>query len=110
MLHFQRAGGRANLSPGYVVQLDPLRVTFGLPTGHARRLRVGDRATILLVDDNTPVAAEIEMISPVTEAESGTVRVKMRLANPDGKLRAGVRCALSLATPVSAPVNQRPNP
>jgi RND family efflux transporter MFP subunit len=92
-----------------VVQLDPLRVTFGLPTRHARPMRVGDRVPILLVDENKPVTAEIESISPVTEAESGTVSVKLRLANADGTVRAGVRCALNLATPVSA-ANARQNP
>jgi RND family efflux transporter MFP subunit len=93
-----------------VVQLDPLLVTFGLPTRHARRMRVGDRATILLVDENTPAEAEIESISPVTEAESGTVRVKIRLANGDGKLRAGLRCGLRLTTPVSAAANSSQTP
>ena len=93
-----------------IVQLDPLQVTFGLSTEHARRLSVGERASITVTDDGRTVMAEIESIAPVTEAESGTVRVKMRLANPEGKLRAGVRCSLNLTTPVSAAPTLRQNP
>ena len=43
-----------------------------------------------------PVKGAIDFISPVTDAESGTVRVKVRIDNPQNKYRSGQRCALQL--------------
>ncbi len=44
------------------------------------------------------------MISPITEAESGTVRVKCLIDNAAGHYRAGLRCVLNPGQAVSAPL------
>jgi multidrug efflux pump subunit AcrA (membrane-fusion protein) len=36
----------------------------------------------------------VDTIAPVANAQSGTIRVKVRLPNADGKLRSGVKCSL----------------
>jgi hypothetical protein len=40
--------------------------------------------------------ARVEFISPLTDAESDTVLVRLSIDNPDGKFRAGDRCELDL--------------
>ena len=46
-------------------------------------------------------------MAPITDAESGTVRVKVRIANQDGQFRGGERCTLQLQN-ASAAANPRP--
>ncbi len=79
-----------------VVQLDPLRATFRVPTAEVSSLHVGQTAPVLLNDGNTRVTGTIDWIAPVTEAESGTVRVNILLDNHNQSLRSGVPCSLSL--------------
>lgn len=76
-----------------VVQIDRLLVNLFLPPQRAAKLQVGASATILL--DAKPVPAIVEFISPVTDAASGTVRVKFVLENKDGKLRSGAEARLA---------------
>lgn len=77
-----------------VVQLNPLRIVFPLPTAEASRLSKGQSVTVLLPDTGDTAAAQIELVSPVTDAESGLVRVKVLVPNPEGRYRAGVRAVL----------------
>ena len=37
----------------------------------------------------------MEFVAPVTEAESGTVRVKVLIDNAKGAYRCGIRCLLN---------------
>lgn len=84
-----------------LVQLDPLLATFSLDAERAAALREGQAITVTSLGvtlDATaaPVAMKgiVEFVAPVTSAESGTVRVKIRIPNPDGRYRAGERCTL----------------
>ncbi|MFV2067563.1 MAG: efflux RND transporter periplasmic adaptor subunit, partial [Pirellulales bacterium] len=84
-----------------LVQLDPLLATFSIAAQQASGLSEGQAITVSLADalmESTavPVAMEgtVEFVAPVTSAESGTVRVKIRIPNPDGEYRAGERCTL----------------
>jgi multidrug efflux pump subunit AcrA (membrane-fusion protein) len=47
-----------------------------------------------LVDSSASVQGAVESVSPVTDAESGTVRVKVCFDNPKGEYRSGQRCTL----------------
>jgi hypothetical protein len=38
----------------------------------------------------------VEFISPVIDAESGTIRVKVRVNNSENRVRSGERCTLRL--------------
>jgi multidrug efflux pump subunit AcrA (membrane-fusion protein) len=38
----------------------------------------------------------VDFVSPVTDADSGTVRVKLRIANKDNLLRSGIRAVINL--------------
>ena len=77
-----------------VVQIDKLTANLFLPPAKAAQLKVGGPAT-LLVDDREKVPAAIEFISPVTDAASGTVRVKFLIENAGGTHRSGARCTLA---------------
>jgi multidrug efflux pump subunit AcrA (membrane-fusion protein) len=87
----------ASVSPVMtIMQLDPLRATFSIPNMAGQSLRPGQKVALILPESQQNAVGEIEFVSPVTEAESGTVRVKVLLKNSQGKYRCGVRCVLDL--------------
>lgn len=79
-----------------VVQLDVLRVVFSVPTPLALEMKVGQTVPLALSDPEGHALGRIEAIAPITEAESGTVRVKVLIDNAGGQARAGVRSTLEL--------------
>lgn len=79
-----------------VMQTDKLRVTFTIPTALACRLKPEQKVSLTFPTTGQRATGEIEFISPVTEAESDTVRVKVLIDNKEGKYRCGVRCAINL--------------
>jgi len=79
-----------------VVQLDPLRITFSVPGHQTTDLKVGQKVPLMISETGATAEGTLELIAPVTDAESGTVRVKVLLDNASGKYRSGVRCALEL--------------
>lgn len=79
-----------------LVELDPLRVTFFLSRPQADLLRIDSQVRVSFVAGNQTVVGAVEFVSPVTDAESGTVSVKVRLANPGQRLHGGERCRLVL--------------
>lgn len=79
-----------------IVELDPLRVIFSVPTADALRLHVGQTVPVLLADGEIHCQAAVECVAPLTDAESGTVRVKVLIKNNQGQYRAGVRCRLAV--------------
>ena len=78
-----------------VVQIDRLIVNLFLPPFRAEKLRLGGSATLLLGENSERVPVIVEFISPVTDAASGTVRVKFVMDNTAGKLRSGVTAMLA---------------
>ncbi len=92
-----------------LVQLDPLLATFSVPSHLVPRIEKAGKLPVFLEDAGTWVTGEIERIAPVTDAESGTVRIKVRLANAEGKYRSGERCTIELKEP-SVPARPRPRP
>ena len=44
-------------------------------------------------------------VAPITDAESGTVRVKVRIDNPNGNYRSGERWTLEVMGDTSLTVN-----
>ncbi len=80
-----------------VAQLDPLLATFSLRLNQASQFHAGGLVQVQFASAKEPVEAEVEFVSPVTDAKSGTVRVKVRIPNPAGECRSGERCTLVLA-------------
>ena len=79
-----------------LVQLDPLRIIFCVPTSHGDTLKLGQQVPLAFLDTDLPATGRVEFVSPITDAESGTVRVKVLIDNPQGEFRCGVRCTLQL--------------
>jgi len=82
-----------------VVQLDPLRVVFSIPLAQSTKLAAGQTVPLTLPDLNLTTEGTIEFVSPVVDAESGTVRVKVLLPNAKGECRAGIRCGFGKEMP-----------
>ncbi len=79
-----------------VVQLDPLYATFSVSSSEAEALKREQSVRVSIGSKRSKVQGIVEFISPVTNAESGTVRVKVRLPNSKGEHRSGERCILIL--------------
>ncbi|MBC7966835.1 MAG: efflux RND transporter periplasmic adaptor subunit [Fuerstia sp.] len=77
-----------------VADLSQLRIVFHPTSREAEELAATTSTSIRLERGNEIVPTTIDFISPVTSADSGTVRVELLLENPDGKYRSGIRCWL----------------
>jgi RND family efflux transporter MFP subunit len=77
-----------------LVQLDPLLATFPVPIRQAGSLAKGNRVVVRLLNGRERVEGVVHFVSPVINAESGTLLVKVRLDNPEGRLHSGERCVL----------------
>jgi RND family efflux transporter MFP subunit len=80
-----------------VVQLKQLLATFSVPAARARDMRVGEKVRLDFSEGQPTAEGAVEFIAPVIDAESGTVRVKVRLENSSGACRSGERCTLNLS-------------
>ena len=89
-----------------IVQLDRLQAVFSVPSEDATTLRTGDSVAIRLSATNVSVTGVVEFVAPVTDAESGTVRVKVRMENPQSTYRSGQRCSLRLTGNTTTPGSQ----
>lgn len=81
-----------------IVQLNPLRATFSVPATDVRSLRKGQTIPVRVDGVTKPVNAQIELVSPVINAESQTVRVKVELPNPGNRIRSGAKCFFAPGT------------
>lgn len=79
-----------------VTQLNLLRAIFNLPQQETSGLRAGATVMLQLEDSEQPVPAQIELVAPVIDSDSGTIRVKVVIDNAAGKVHAGRRCFLNI--------------
>lgn len=78
-----------------VVQIDRLLVNLFLTPARAEQLKVAGSAALLLGEKAQPAVGIVEFISPVTDAASGTVRVKFVIENAKGEYRSGTTAQLA---------------
>jgi RND family efflux transporter MFP subunit len=79
-----------------IVELDPLAASFLVNRSQLLRLKNLQQVRVQLIDAGHHASGAMDSISPVTDAESGTIAVRIRIANPSGQLRGGERCMLEL--------------
>ena len=79
-----------------VAQCDRLRVVFTVPAEQAVRLHAGQKVPMDISGVSQSVEGQVELVSQLTDPESGTVRVKVLIDNAGGTHRAGVPCSLVL--------------
>lgn len=80
-----------------LVQLNPLRATFLMDRADVQKVRIGQNVTISFPEASTSARGVVELVSELTDAESGTVPVKIRVENSAGKYRSGERCQLVIS-------------
>ena len=79
-----------------IVQLDPLLVVFLVPVVEARELAAEASVKVRIDSAEQPVEGVVEFVSPTADAQSGTTRVRVRIANPGEKIPSGANCHLLL--------------
>jgi RND family efflux transporter MFP subunit len=79
-----------------LVQLNRLMAVFSVPSSAAQNLVSSQTVQINFPELPSPARGTVEFVSPVTDAESGTVRVKIRIDNLQATYRSGERCTLVL--------------
>jgi RND family efflux transporter MFP subunit len=78
-----------------IVQIEPLLAVFSVTGERAKRLRVEQAVSVRLADGKH-LSGNIDTLAPIVNAESGTVRIKVRLPNVDRAILSGERCTLLL--------------
>ena len=84
-----------------IVQEHPLQAVFHLPAASAVGLAQGGQVRIATDQAGPGLPGTVEFISPVTNPESGTIKVKISLRDDLGA-EAGQRCRLNLPDPTAA--------
>ena len=77
-----------------VVQLSTLKVGFWVPLEKAKGLAAGQSVNLSINRRRTK--GKIKFVSPVSDPQSGSSRVKVLIDNHDGKWSAGQSCTLIL--------------
>jgi RND family efflux transporter MFP subunit len=78
-----------------LVELNPLLAKFPMKPTLARHLKINQTVSIRL-EDGTEVDGLVDEISPIVDAQSGTIKVKIRIENNDGSLLSGERCMIDV--------------
>ena len=91
----------------HVVQLSTLKSVFSVPMQMVSGLEAGASVNLLIGYEPIRCQGVIEFISPIAEAQSATVSVKIRIPNPDGSIPSGAFCRWDLkATPAARRVSR----
>lgn len=75
-----------------IVDLSTLKAVFSVPQHVSISLKAGDSVELRLGVNESRVPGLIEFVSPTTDPQSGTVRVKIRIENRDRSLVCGSLC------------------
>jgi len=78
-----------------IVQVDRLLATFNVPSSQASMFETGASFTLTLASGGT-VEATVELVGVETDAQSGTVEIKLLFDNADGKIRSGESITLNV--------------
>ncbi|QDT12018.1 efflux RND transporter periplasmic adaptor subunit [Planctomycetes bacterium K23_9] len=80
----------------HVVQIDTLKTVFSVPRSAAVDVAVGQQVELSVGYEAITCTGTIDFVSPIADPQSGTVRVKLRIANLEGKLQSGSVCRWNL--------------
>lgn len=80
----------------HVAHLKSLKVVFSAPLDAKSRLQPGNTVDLEVGYESDHCQGVIEFVSPIADAESSTVRVKIRIPNADGTIQSGVSCRWNL--------------
>jgi RND family efflux transporter MFP subunit len=77
-----------------IVETDPILARFSLKPSVVSNMKVGQKITVSLSQMKQKVEGTIVEISPIMDAQSGTLRVKISLKNPENRIISGQVCTL----------------
>ncbi|TWT87937.1 efflux RND transporter periplasmic adaptor subunit [Neorhodopirellula pilleata] len=80
-----------------LVRVDKLIGVFNVPAERSFAMKPGLATQVYFRAARETVDGVIDSISPVINGESGTVQVRVRIDNQDGKLRPGDRCSMRVS-------------
>ncbi len=92
-----------------VVQCDQLKAVFPISSTDAERFTPGEKIPVNIEGIAETVEGVVDTVSKVTDPESNSVRMKIVIANPQGRYRSGTACSLALA-PVSHDTSEELSP
>jgi RND family efflux transporter MFP subunit len=76
-----------------VVQLDPLFIETFVPVSRYGQIEIGMMAEVEISEpEQQTLAAEVIVVDRVFDTTSGTIGVRLQVANPDSLIPAGQRC------------------
>ena len=96
-LHRQEGEFISPLKPeiATLVQIDRLLATFMVPSSQVDQFEIGGTLEIEL-ENGRVVEGKIHRVGLTTDAQSGTVELKLVIENPDNSLRSGEICSLKI--------------
>lgn len=81
-----------------IVSLDTLRVEFPIPARAADDFQAGQQVPLRIGGEQLKTVGQVEFVSPTTDPQSNTVRLKVRIDNTQGRFRSGDSCRIEVAT------------
>ncbi len=79
-----------------LIVVDTIYAVFSVPVEEVLQIQPEASVAVFLRSSGETMSAQVESLSPEIDGESGTVRVRVALPNPDGKLRSGDRCTMRM--------------
>lgn len=79
-----------------IVQLDMVQANFSVPISVAQKIVPGKNVRLTVGIEDYPIQGVIERVAPTADAKSGTVRVKVRIENDNGRVFSGSTCRWEL--------------
>lgn len=78
-----------------IIQVDRLLATFAIPSSQISMFKIGSEFN-LEMDNGRTVTAKVYRIGVETDAQSGTIEIKLVIENPQFQLRSGEICTLNI--------------
>jgi HlyD family secretion protein len=84
-----------------VIDSSSLDVVANLPAGYLGRVKTGDQAVVHVEPlPEKEFSGGVVQVAPSVDSQTNTVAVRVRLANPDGELKAGVFASARIAVEI----------
>ena len=84
-----------------IAEVDPLKIAVILPVERFGAVQAGQKADISpQFPGARPEIATVSVVDAVVDSASDTFRVQLKLANPDHRVPAGVRCGIAFRAAV----------
>ena len=84
-----------------VIDSSSLDVVANLPAGYLGRVKIGDLAVVHVEPlPEKEFSGGVVQVAPSVDPQTNTIAVRVRLANPDGELKAGIFANASIAVEI----------